>query len=647
MTRAVEGSRTGREAPGPAQPAASLFRNRAFLLLWCAYGVSALGDHLSEMALLKTQHALDSANLTQLFAKITFVFMLPFFLLGPFTGVLSDRLPRRGLMVFADLVRAGLMFSFAWLIATCQGWGSWGPFLPLLLVGVFAAVFSPARSALVPTLIRPQQLVQANAMISGLGVIATMISMKGGGYLATYYAPSVAFRFDAVSFLGSALLLSMIRLPRGPARLVAERRAGGAAVLKEGFAYIARHRRVAELVAIAVLIWSVGAVVRSTIPAIVRDVYGRHEYNDIGSFQAFLGVGILSGSLILTVLGDALPSEIAITWSLMGIGVAIGMLTLSVLGGFSPTTAMCLGAAAIVTAGAFSAGVMASYNALMQRIVPDRVRGRVFGVTDLATIAGLLVATGVLGIPDWPRIDRWVAYILLAMTVLMFGAGAATLVVRARRSPFGFVLGFWRNLNAFYCRWWFRLEREGPCTVPREGPVILVANHTCTIDPLLIIATNVRGDISFLIAAEYNDLPVFGRLTHMIECIPVRRDGFDVASTRAALRRLRAGKALGIFPEGRIPAPHERVDPKPGVAMLALHSRAPVVPVYIRGTRYHPGIAWSFFRRHRARVRYGKPIDLSPYYGHERDDAVVRHVAGLIMERIRAMGEQKKNGKSP
>lgn len=643
MRRVTDETATDESLLGRASMPASIFRNRNFLLLWCAYGVSALGDHLSEMALLKTQDAMAAPNLTQLLAKITFVFMLPFFVLGPFTGVLSDRLPRRGLMIFADVVRAALMFGFVWLIRAFQGFGSWGPFLPLLVVGVFAAVFSPARSALVPTLIRPQQLVQGNAMISGLGVIATMISTALGGYLATYYAPQVAFRLDALSFVGSAVLLSFIIVPRATSSLSPHARHDGHGVLKEGFVYIARHRRVAELLAVAVLIWSVGSVVRSTIPAIVRDVYACHEYKDMSYFQAFLGLGILGGSLILTWLGDALRSEIAITWSLMGIGLSIGLLALSVFGGFEPTTAMVLGAVAIVLAGMFAAGVMASYNALMQRIVPNRLRGRIFGVVDLCTIAGLLAATGLLGIPHWSGIDRRAGYIVLAVALLAFGAGVLTLFVRLKRSPFGFALGFWRNLNAFYCRWWFRVERDGLCTVPRDGAVIIVANHTCTIDPLLLTATNSRGYISFMIAAEYNDLPLFGRLTHMIECIPVNRNGFDVASTRAALRLLQAGKVLGIFPEGRIPGPDEQVAPKPGVALLALHSRAVVVPVHIRGTRYHKGIAWSFFRRHRARVRYGKPIDLTPYYDHYRDDAVIRDVASLIMQRIHELEPQEKN----
>ena len=57
-----------------------------------------------------------------------------------------------------------------------------------MIVGIFAALFSPARAALLPTLIKDDQLVRANAMISGLGVIATMIAVAIGGKLADLYA---------------------------------------------------------------------------------------------------------------------------------------------------------------------------------------------------------------------------------------------------------------------------------------------------------------------------------------------------------------------------------------------------------------------------------------------------------------------------
>mgnify|MGYP005839889257 CR=1 FL=1 len=614
----------------------SIFSNRGFLLLWSAYGVSALGDHLSEMALLKTQDAMHAPNLTQLLAKITFVFMLPFFVLGPFSGVLSDRLPRRALMIFADLVRAMLMLSFPWMIARFQGWGPWGAFLPLGVVGILAAIFSPARSALLPTLIRPQQLIQANAMISGLGVVATMISTALGGYLAQHYHPAIAFRLDALSFVGSAALLALIRVPQGTAHGAA-RGASHSGGLRAGFGYIARHHRVMELIAVAVLIWSVGAIVRSVIPAVVRDVYGRHQYAEMSYFQAFLGFGILSGSLILTGLADALRCEVAITWSLMGIGGAIGLLALSVFGGFAPSTAMILGALAITLAGMFAAGVMASYNALMQRIVPDYVRGRVFGVTDLCTIAGLLAVTGALGIPHWPQLDRWVGFLLAAVALVAFAAGVLTLMVRLRRTGLPLALAFWRNVNEFYCRWWFRLRCDGPCTIPRLGPAIVVANHTCTIDPLLLIACSRHRSIGFLIAREFYELPVIHRFVRMVGCIPVNRDGSDVAATRIALSRLRRGEVLGVFPQGRIERVGQSVPPKHGAAVLALHTRAPVIPAHISGARHRAGAAWPFFHRHYARVRFGDPVDLSVWYGRQRDEGAAEQATAQIMRAIESM----------
>lgn len=619
--------------------AESIFRNRNFLLLWLAYGISACGDHLSEYALLKTQDALHSANLTQMMAKITFAFMLPFLVFAPVAGVLADRLPRRGLMVLADLVRAAIMLSFGWLLAVCTPLGRWGPYLPLAMTGLFAALFSPARSALLPTLIRPTQLVQANALTAGFGIVATMISTFAGGYLAKHFAPQVAFRLDAATFLASAALLLLLRLPAVPRSSTLPRRHGGTAGLRAGLAYLACHRRLVELLCFAVLIWTAGSVVRSAIPAVVRDVYGG-GYADMGLFQMFLGAGMLCGALILTGLGDTLRSEIAIVWSLFGLAGAVGALTLSVWASMPTGSAMVLGAAGIWTAGLFATGVMASYSALMQRIVPNRMRGRVFGVADLFTMGGLLAATGLLGIPEWPGIDRWVGWLLCGVTATLTTTAAITLVVQRRRAVFGWRISFWRGLNEFYCRWWFRLERVGPCTVPATGPVMVIANHTCSVDPLLLIAANRRRIVSFLIAREYYDLPVVGRLIKMIECIPVRRDGQDTWATRTAMRYLRDGRAIGLFPEGRIPRPGEVVPPRPGAAMMALHSRATVIPAYISGTRYTETVAGAFFRRHRARVRYGKPVDLSAYYGRERDRDAVEEVSDLMMRRIRDLAAE-------
>ena len=72
----------------------NIFRNRGFILLFAAYGVSAMGDHISEIAVLKWMDASNAPNITQLQAMITFMFMLPFFVLGPINGMLADQIGR-------------------------------------------------------------------------------------------------------------------------------------------------------------------------------------------------------------------------------------------------------------------------------------------------------------------------------------------------------------------------------------------------------------------------------------------------------------------------------------------------------------------------------------------------------------------------
>ena len=62
-------------------------------------------------------------------------------------------------------------------------------------------------------------------------------------------------------------------------------------------------------------------------------------------------------------------------------------------------------------------------NAFLQRIVPDYIRGRVFGVNDLCSMAGLLVATGLLAIPRWPNIDRHITWIMAVTSLGLLTCG--------------------------------------------------------------------------------------------------------------------------------------------------------------------------------------------------------------------------------
>jgi 1-acyl-sn-glycerol-3-phosphate acyltransferase len=371
-----------------------------------------------------------------------------------------------------------------------------------------------------------------------------------------------------------------------------------------------------QLFAVGFVFWAGGSAVFAVVPALVKEVYGYADYQVIGFFRSFMGLGLLTGAIVFTLLGSALRSEIAITWSLLGAGGLSLVLTGTAFVGWPGRVLIVIGAVCTVGMGACGTGIVASYNALLQRMVPNRYRGRVFGLLDLWTTFGLLLATGLLGIPQWSGIDRWVGYILLAMALLFLGAGLLTLMVRLRSSPYRWPVALYVNLNEFLARFWYRLRRDGPCTIPRTGSVIIVANHTCSADPLMLLAACRYRLFSFMIAREYSNVPFFRYFTRLIECIPVRRDGRDTEATKAAIRHLRAGKALGIFIEGRLPKPGEVAEPKDGPALLALRTGATVIPAHISGTRYHDAVSRSFFCRHRVRVRFGRPVDLSPFAGN-------------------------------
>jgi 1-acyl-sn-glycerol-3-phosphate acyltransferase len=188
-------------------------------------------------------------------------------------------------------------------------------------------------------------------------------------------------------------------------------------------------------------------------------------------------------------------------------------------------------------------------------------------------------------------------------------------------------------IDRAYCAFWHRLETER-APLPEHGPAILVANHTCGIDHLLLQAGCARV-LGFMVAQEYYDHWLCRPFCRLIGCIPVRRDGRDISATRAALRALKEGRVVPIFPEGRIipTSGREIGEGKSGAAFIALHSGVPVIPGYIRGTPPTNDVWKALYTPSDARVVYGPPIDLSGLSGGDRPD---KEALDAATERIMA-----------
>jgi 1-acyl-sn-glycerol-3-phosphate acyltransferase len=186
-----------------------------------------------------------------------------------------------------------------------------------------------------------------------------------------------------------------------------------------------------------------------------------------------------------------------------------------------------------------------------------------------------------MSVPDYLLIGAVVWVVLAAV-------GRFVVVPRLARGPGGDpFLGFLWFLIKTYCRVWHRVRFEGDELVTGENAdpdgLIIVANHTGAVDPLAV-QTRCRFLIRWMMAADMMGSQL-GWLWHAYPAIPVTRDRKDTRSLREAIRYVRGGGVVGIFPEGRITFPPREIRPfLPGVGLIVSRTRAPVLLAWISGT---------------------------------------------------------------
>lgn len=152
-----------------------------------------------------------------------------------------------------------------------------------------------------------------------------------------------------------------------------------------------------------------------------------------------------------------------------------------------------------------------------------------------------------------------------------------------------------------------RVRYEGLEHVPavvNAGPLVVVCNHTAGIDPVLVQAGR-KFEVRWMMATDMR-VPALEPIWELAHIIGVNRVGRDTTSAREALRHLRSGGVLGVFPEGGIERPHGTLRKfHPGVGFIVSRSGAPVLPVWIRGTPRVPRAWESFWTPSRSVVRFG------------------------------------------
>ncbi len=202
---------------------------------------------------------------------------------------------------------------------------------------------------------------------------------------------------------------------------------------------------------------------------------------------------------------------------------------------------------------------------------------------------------------------------IATVVVLALATAYVVACIRLRGPEDTLLLAQLRVVTWTYVRLFHRLESSlgARDPLPPDGPVLVVANHQSGVDPFFVAVLTGRP-VHFLMAREYYEIPVLRWLFKGLGCIPVNRDGNDLGATKAALGLLRAGKVVGIFPQGGIrEASDDLGEGKSGVALLALKTGASVVPFYIADAPAHPSVLRAFFSCSRTRVYCGHAFRLT------------------------------------
>ncbi len=348
---------------------------REFRALWYAQGLSLLGDQLAQVALAVLVYDRTRSPLAT--AAVYALTYLPTILGGPLLASLADRFARRGVMMTCDLLRAALVGVMALP----------GVPFPLLcglvfLVVLLSAPFSAARAALLPEVLEGDRYVVGSALQNMTNQGIQMLGFAAGGAMIATIGPYRALALDAITFLGSALIL-VIRVRPRPAAAREGARGSMWAMTRAGARLVFGDRKLRTLVLFA---WLCGFYI---LPEGIAVPYA-----------AKLSTGTLSLPVVTGLLMAAMPTGTAVgafffsrfvtpprRLRMMGWMAMLSCLPLVVTALRPPL--------AVVLAAWFLSGVGGAYqlaaNAAFVQCVPADQRGQAFGLVQ----SGLMAVQGI------------------------------------------------------------------------------------------------------------------------------------------------------------------------------------------------------------------------------------------------------------
>ncbi len=368
-----------------------LEKNRNYRFTWTGQIVSEVGDHFNNVAVFALALANTGSGLVV--AGILLSRGLCAILAGPVAGVVLDRLDRKRIMILSDLLRAAIAVLF--LLAIPPG-RTWLLFLLSGLLMFASPFFTSGRASILPAIATPEELHAANSLTQATQWLTLTVGSFLGGASVTTVGYHLAFVFNALSFLFSALCISQLRVGKG---FRAERTiVGEDKVVRPWREYTdgLRYMRSMPLI-LGIGLVSVGWATGGGAAQILFSLFGEQVFHrgpeGIGIIWGCAGIGLLCGALVAHYLGPRLgfggyKKTISAAYVVHGGAY--------VLFSQAPSFASALFFIA-VSRGAVAVSSVLN-NMQLLRHVPNEFRGRVFSTIETWTWMTMMLSMGLAGI---------------------------------------------------------------------------------------------------------------------------------------------------------------------------------------------------------------------------------------------------------
>jgi DHA3 family macrolide efflux protein-like MFS transporter len=386
-----------------------LLRTRNFGLLFSGQVVSQIGDSMNKVALLWFVYELTGSAFKM--AMIGLLQTIPPLVFGPLIGVYLDRMKKKPVMIWVDLIRTGLVLVIPLL------YGLEALTLERLYVLVFAlsivsTVFGPALASAVPLLVPRAHLTAANALIQSTTNIGLLIGPAISGVsIAMIGAPNVLY-LNAATFMVSALCLMPIR-PHETLQVLAQM-ASRATILQDllvGFRFVFVQHPTVLLLMLTATLYSFGASAFVFLLPVFAMQHLDASPVELGWLWSSLGIGMLAASVWLARINQG---DFQHRLRLISAALAVGAVAVCTLGMLQ---APVMAAALIIVFGCSTAVFTPIVWAMLQALTPEPLLGRVF--TTFSTGAMAAAMAGMAGF-GWVADAIGPAASLVGIGVLLF-----------------------------------------------------------------------------------------------------------------------------------------------------------------------------------------------------------------------------------